>query len=231
MRDLIVFNGASNLDFQEIRTNVIRIPQVVHRLREAQDIWDSVSSVSLDLTNFVASEDPVFLGHIRMKNFATAIVQIGLLDRYLKAHPLAQFVVGATNGDSPLKVALGLKKFRDLIVESAALTGSPAKTALTPLLGGGLPVLSGMQLAEFGAYQLSVGGRYERVELGSQEIEPMILRLVDEFEVRKVVMVGPGNTLFNQKKLELGGRDVQVLESIDLDPMLSWFWSRVAVAN
>jgi hypothetical protein len=36
--------------------------------------------------------------------------------------------------------------------------------------------------------------------------------------------------------LDLTSRDVQVLESIDLDPMLSWFWTnlkenRLAIAN
>src|SRR3954468_7812438 len=104
MRDALVFNGASNLDFQDIRTNVIRIPEVVVRIREAQKIWDSIATTSLDLANFIASEDAVFLGHIKLKSFATAVVQVGLLDRYLKTHALPEYLVGAVNGDSPLMV-------------------------------------------------------------------------------------------------------------------------------
>ena len=77
MRDVLVFNGSSNLDFQEIRTNVGRIPEVVARIREAQKIWDTVATQPLDLANFIGSEDISFLGNIKLKSFATAVVQVG----------------------------------------------------------------------------------------------------------------------------------------------------------
>src|SRR6185312_6535748 len=123
MRDALVFNGASNLDFQDIRTNVIRIPEVVMRIREAQQIWDSLATTSLDLANFIASEDSVFLGHIKLKAFATAVVQVGLLDRYLKSNKLPEYVVGTVNGDSPLLVALGKITFQEMVEQSSAVTG------------------------------------------------------------------------------------------------------------
>ena len=65
MRDALVFNGASNLDFQDIRSNVVRIPEVIARIREAQKLWDKLSTQALDLANFINSEDSVFLGAIR----------------------------------------------------------------------------------------------------------------------------------------------------------------------
>ena len=129
MRDALVFNGASNLDFQDIRTNVVRIPEVVQRIREAQAIWDKVSATPLDLANFIGSEDEVFLSHIKLKSFATAVVQVGLLDRYLKNHKMPEFVVGAINGDSPMKVAMGQMTFFELVSESLAANGSRPRTA------------------------------------------------------------------------------------------------------
>jgi hypothetical protein len=235
MREALVFNGASNLDFQDIRTNVVRIPEVVQRIREAQDIWDKVSSVPLDLANFIGSEDDVFLSHIKLKSFATAVVQVGLLDRYLKTHKMPEYVLGAINGDSPMKVAIGLMTFFELVSESAACNTSrqpkqPVANALD------LPILAGVQLAEHAVFLRNAEGVYERQASEVREVEKMLVDLVDAHEVNKFVMVGPGNSISGKKVLDLTARDVQVLESIDLDPMLSWFWSnlrenRLAIAN
>jgi hypothetical protein len=236
MREALVFNGASNLDFQDIRGNVIRIPEVVLRIREAQTIWDTLSSVPLDLANFIASEDAIFLNHIKLRNFATAVVQVGLLDRYLRNHQLSEFVVGAVNGDSPLQVALGQITFFDMVAESSALTGVGSKARTGGSLGLELPILSGVQLAEYGIFCKTENGSYERLNLPTVDVEKMIAELVEQQNVDKLVLVGPGNSLFGKRILDLTSRDVQVLESIDLDPMLSWFWSnlkenRLAIAN
>lgn len=236
MREAIVFNGASNLDFQEIRTNVIRIPEVVSRIREAQQIWDKISIMSLDLANFIASEDAVFLSHIKLKSFATAVVQVGLLDRYLKTHTLAEFVIGAVNGDSPLQVAMGKISFFDMVAKSPALLGTANKVP-TVASALDLPILAGVQLAEYGVFRKDeVTGEFERLKNETREVEKMIVDMIDDHGVSKLVMVGPGNSIFGKKVIDFTARDVQVLESIDLDPMLSWFWTnlkenRLAIAN
>jgi hypothetical protein len=236
MREALVFNGASNLDFQEIRTNVVRIPEVVQRIREAQEIWDKVSTVPLDLANFIGSEDDVFLSHIKLKSFATAVVQMGLLDRYLKNHKMPEYVLGAINGDSPMKVAIGLMTFFELVSESAACSTSrhQQKQPVTNALD--LPILAGVQLAEHAIFVRNVDGVYERQATEFREVERMLVDLVDNQDVTKLVMVGPGSSISGKKILDLTARDIQVLESIDLDPMLSWFWSnlrenRLAIAN
>lgn len=239
MRDALVFNGASNLDFQEIRSNVIRIPEVIQRIREAQAIWDAQGSSPLDLSTFIAADDSVFLGHIRLKSFATAVVQVGLLDRYLKHHKLPEFVVGASNGDSPLKVAIGKLSFADLVGTSPSVTNQATRVLKAvpgaQLPGLDLPVLAGIQLVEYAIFQKSNEG-FAQVQSDAKEVEKMVVELVENHEVERLIMVGPGHSIFGRKMRELTDRDVQVMESIDLDPMLSWFWSnlkedRLAVAN
>ncbi len=237
MRDALIFNGASNLDFQEIRANVIRIPEVVQRIREAQKIWDSGSQTPLDLANFIGSEDEVFLSHIKLKSFATAVVQVGLLDRYLKSHDMPEFVVGAINGDSPMKVAIGQLTFQELIGQSSALTSTRPRTPTTVAPNAlDLPILAGVQLVEYAVYKRGADGIFERQANDTREVERMVVDLVDNQDVNKLVMVGPGSSVSGKKILDLTARDIQVLESIDLDPMLSWFWSnlkenRLAIAN
>ena len=235
MRDALVFNGASNLEFQDIRTNVVRIPEVIIRIREAQVIWDKVSTVSLDLANFIGSEDAVFLSHIKLKSFATAVVQVGLLDRYLKSHKMPEYVIGAINGDSPMRVAMGLISFEQMVTESLAASQARPKVPVANALD--LPILAGVQLVEHAVYRLSVeAGGYVRMTSECSEVDRMMINLVDEHDVTRLVMVGPGSSVSGKRVLDLTARDVQVLESIDLDPMLSWFWSnlresRLAIAN
>lgn len=235
MRDALVFNGSSNLDFQDIRTNVIRIPEVVQRIREAQKIWDTIAATSLDLANFIASEDAVFLGHIKLKAFATAVVQVGLLDRYLKSGRLPEYVVGTVNGDSPLLVAIGKISFFDMVSESSAVTGMAGRPVAQLSGGFELPLLSGVQLAEYGIFRRNEKGEYQRQLCDTREVDKMLLELVDQYDVSKLAMIGPGNSVF-KKVLDLTSRDIRVTESIDSDPMLSWFWThmrenRLAVAN
>ncbi len=236
MRDALVFNGASNLDFQDIRSNVIRIPEVIQRIRQAQEIWDQQSATTLDLATFIAADDTVFVGHIRLKSFATAVVQVGLLDRYLRHHKLPEFVIGASNGDSPLKVATGQITFEEMVATSPSVTNVATRT-LRPAGGGGLelPVLSGIQLVEYSVFQ-RVDAEFRMVPSDSRDMEKMVVELVESHDVERLIMVGPGHSIFGRKMRELTDRDVQVMESIDLDPMLTWFWSnlkesRLAVAN
>lgn len=237
MRDALVFNGASNLDFQDIRANVIRIPEVVNRIREAQKIWDTVAAQPLDLANFIGSEDAVFLSNIKLKSFATAVVQVGLLDRYLRSHKLPEYVLGAINGDSPMKVAMNKTSFIDLVAESPASGNASAEKPLRAVPPTDLPILTGVQIAEYAVFKRNAQtGEYDRLHTEVREAERMIVELVDQHEVNRLIMVGPGNSIFGRKIIDLTERDVQVLESIDLDPMLSWFWShlkenRLAIAN
>jgi hypothetical protein len=239
MRDALIFNGASNLDFQDIRANVVRIPEVVQRIREAQKIWDLGSPTPLDLANFIGSEDEVFLSHIKLKSFATAVVQVGLLDRYLKTHDMPEYAVGAINGDSPMKVAIGQMTFQELISQSSALISTRPRTAPAAVAPNALdlPILAGVQLVEYAVFKRNAAtGVYERQANDTREVERMIVDLVDGEDVNKLIMVGPGSSVSGKKILDLTSRDIQVLESIDLDPMLSWFWSnlkenRLAIAN
>lgn len=236
MRDALVFNGASNLDFQDIRANVIRIPEVVSRIREAQEIWDSLSSQPLDLATFIAAEDSVFLSNIKLKGFATAVVQVGLMDRFLKHHELPEYAIGAVNGDSPLMVALNKMTFEEMVAQSGAL-GNRSPRSMNVIPGGlDLPILAGVQLAEYGVFRRDEYGQYQRVKQEKAEAEKMVVELVETDDVNKLILVGPGHTISGKKMLDLTEHDVQVQESIDMDPMLSWFWSclrdnRFAIAN
>lgn len=224
MTDAVVFNGLNALDFHDVRYNVIRIPEVSVRIREAQAIWDRSDATGFNLFNFFTAEDNVYLGNIKLKSLAAAVVQVGLYDRYLRLFRLPQFLVGNSNGDSPLLVAAGKITFNELVEESLALR---ALKPVAPLAMPGSPLLAGIALTEFSVYQLEGGGALEilpEFDSDKRDINKVVRRMIDEQEVRQFVNIGPGNLLLAELHHELALSDVQILESIDLDPMLSWFW-------
>jgi len=222
----LIFNGSNALEFQEIRTNVIRIPEVIHSIREAQSIWDALNTTPFDLANFIGSEDQVFLSQIKLKNCATAVVQVGLLRRYLRTQELPEYVIGTVNGDSPLKVALKQISFVEMVAESEALP----KERLQIVKNDG-SLLAGVRLEEYVVYQKTSDDKYKRLEFETRDVRKMVEGLIAEQDVKQLVFVGPG-TWNTQLPLS-----AEITESIDLDPALSWFWGnlreagKLAVAN
>jgi hypothetical protein len=223
MRDCVVFNGVSSLEVQEIRVNVVRIPEVIKRIHQAQQVWDEHHRESFDLANFMASDDRIFLSNIKLKSLASAIVQIGLYDRYLRWHREPEFFVGDSTGDSPVLVATGQKLFSQLIGESPALSVS-RPSGVVRLADE--PELSGIQLTQYLAYRRYEENKisfFQEVEVEGRDVQSLALQLIEELDVRRFINIGPGSLLFrSQPQFEMV--DIQVLESIDLDPMLSWFW-------
>lgn len=225
MFDALVFSTVNALEFNEVRQDVIRIPEVIGRVREAQEIWDSRAEASLDLVNFIGSDDRSFLSNLRLKNLATTVIQLGLLDRFRKHHELPQYILGLSNGDSALKVASGQMTFTELMQSSAAVGGVKPG----PVAGfGNLPLLSGIALAEFSLLKM-VEGEARAMVRGEMDLKRLMMTLAGTPDVKKVVVIGPGATHVQTLFRDLPGK-MDVVDSVALDPILSWFWNRKAEA-
>ena len=233
MFDALVFSTINALEFLEVRRNAIRIPEVFQKVREAQSIWDQVSDRSLDLANFIGSDDQGFLGNLRLKNLATAVVQLGLLDRFLKQNELPRYLVGLSNGDAPVKVASRQQTFDELVRESHAL-GKVRSPNLTLHAASSLPILAGISLAEFSLLHKGEHGfepliedemdfrRLIQVMLQQQEIKTTDKK---EQAVRRILVIGPGHSHIESQLKALGISNVEVVDAVTQDPLLSWFWS------
>lgn len=226
MSKAVIFNGINALDFEELRWNAIRVPEVLTRIKKAQTIWDQMNLPSFDLLNFIGSEDKVFLNNIKLKSLASAIVQVGLFDRYLSKHDFPHFLVGDVNADSAVNVCLGLISFEELIINSMAV--EPFKSSDQNQSSD--KFLSGVGLQKLKVYKCKAKKNlveYEEVELEDPSINKIIRHLVDEFKVKTYINIGPGSN-FNQLRAHFEMEDLLFLESIDQDPMLNWFWTQYA---
>lgn len=220
MFDALVFSTVNALEFSEIRRNVIRIPEVIHRIREAQSIWDQTSDRNLDLGNFIGSDDQGFLGNLRLKNLATAVIQLGLLDRLFKTAALPNWILGLGNGDAPIRVAARQETFDDLIRGSQVITGSRSQSV--PGFGN-LPILAGVSLAEFTVLKREESG-YVPVLEREMDIRKALKTLVAEAKPQRVVVVGPSQSHIEFLARDLGSEKIEFVDSVTLDPLLGWFY-------
>ncbi|MGE0764032.1 MAG: hypothetical protein AB7N80_12190 [Bdellovibrionales bacterium] len=222
MFDALIFSTVNALEFLEVRRNAIRIPEVIQRVREAQAIWDGVSGRSLDLANFIGSDDQGFLGNLRLKNLATAVVQAGLLDRFLKHHELPRYLIGLSNGDAPVKVAARQQTFDEMVRESHAL--GKVQTPTLTLHAGGLPILAGISLAEFSLMHKAEHG-FEALMEDEMDFRKVLKSLIDHKDVKRLLVIGPGHSNVESQLKQIGANHIEVVDAVSLDPLLSWFWS------
>lgn len=223
MFDALVLSTVNALEFFETRRNVIRIPEVTSRLREAQSLWDQVSDQNLDLSNFIASDDGIFMRNLRMKNLASSLIQLGLVDRFLRRHPMPHLIAGLMNGDTALKVLAGQQTFAEFVQQSTA----HGRSRSLSMSMGTLPVLAGISLAEFGLYREGDEG-YELVMERQMDFRHVLEEMIFEHRARRLAVVGPGAGHIQSLLRETQVKNIEIVDVTTLDPALSWFWSETS---
>jgi hypothetical protein len=224
MKEAVVFGGQNSLDFFDVRTSVVRIPEVSIKIEEAQKIWDAQCKTSFSFHHFLCSEESLFFNNIHLKSLSLAIVQLGLYDRYKRLFRNPQYLVGSINNDSAMLVATGTITFQELIMQSQACT---LLRPLSPLqITSTTTTLNGRMLPKFQAYKISTE---QFAEIGSSDsnLSSVIQALSEQEGIQKIIHIGPGSLEKSLISDALESRDLQIVESIDVDPMLGWFWSNL----
>jgi hypothetical protein len=224
MEDALVFGGSNSLDFAEVRFNVLRIPEVSLKLEEAQDTWDEISTSSFSFQHFLNSDDHTFFNNINLKTLTLAVVQLGLYDRYIKSFRAPNVIVGNVENESAALVAAGIISQKEMIERSQACS---MMRPMAPLAVASNLILKGHSLPRFQGYRAhKEAGKvhYEALSDPRMNMNEVIERVLESGDIQKIIHVGPG-TMDKTPLINFETRDIQVLESIDLDPMLGWFWS------
>ena len=220
MIDAVIFSPNNALDFQDVRSNVIRIPEVSLRLSEVEDMWGQLGLAEMNIHNYFLSDDAVFLKNIKLKKIAATIVQLGLYDRYLKKFGMPRFILGSQGDLSALKIVIGKQTLNNMLFE-AYTKEEDAKILEMPQLKG-VKLVNGLVFS-VESDEPSQSTVFRSLNLEVADYGKLILHLIEECSVRKIINIGPGHS-FHKDVPQLSLCDTQVLDSIDLDPMLNWFW-------
>lgn len=238
-KQALVFSGRNGLDFIELRSGVLRIPEITRRLREAQALLDTAAGAGgaerVDLMSVLASDDEFFFRNIQLKSLLAAIVQVGLFDRFLKTQKTMltrpHYMVGNSNGDSAMLVCSGAQTFREMVENSQALATLRPSETVVPMVVQAAPLLSGLSLTEYHALEAKIGEdgslKYERLPSGSMELKKLVSSLYQEQGISRFINIGPASALRGSDYRMIGDGEIETLDSIELDPLLGWFWRSV----
>ena len=196
------------------------------KLRDAQSIVEKFNSSGIDLRAFLVSEDREFQTNPRLRSLVSAIVQVGLFERWSKLQPKPNYLIGHSNLDSALQFAAGRKSLEDIIRDSAFLNRKPLGQFMAQSIS--TPILGGVELVE---YEISIfnNGTQKYITIRSNEMDALRLfsYMADQLPIDQIVNVGPGCPLFSNYNKILSEKKILITDSIYVDPMLEWFWSSI----
>ena len=245
----LVFSGLGGLDQADLRMSVVRIPEVMGRIREAQHLIDGLEFSKVDLLNAICASDDQFHRHAKLKSLAVAIVQVGLFDRYLRTQRRPENIVGVKGFDSAAKIAAGLQSFSEMVLSSPAIetlaigelsaprvlslvtTAAPTiaekqtfsvySSVLPALISASLPVPLGAALEH------SLESSDAKLTLAHEDFTDLrqaVFALNQQSGVTRFIHIGPAGGMKSFDYNQLGHDEIESLDSIELDPMLGWFW-------
>lgn len=209
----IVVGDLSVLDRYQVREAIVRIPEVGARLREVQYLLDQWTGHRVDVFTSLQQDDIGFSRSGSVRAAIVAAVQKGLFDRHLRKFGNAKYLIGpkgtiqllrCLNGEISLSELLQRRFVEDIPVQ------------INPLM-----------------FASNTQGNFDVIDLQTREVvdmpattaEGIMELLVEEHQVGRIVNLGPGYSLVRPQMVDPCHERLQLTETIEMDPQLSWFWT------
>lgn len=221
----IVFAGRRGLDQIELRHSVARIPEVSRKLKIAQFLVDQAQGANskVDLFSSLHSTDGDFASQQDLRALLSAIVQVGLYERYVRFYGQPHFLVGTTNGVSSLSVAKGDQSFEEMVIGSQYFQALLENNGEESEVNAPRLTLTGLSLEEFGVVA-NKESKFENLDWQTQDCYQILCQLHQDHQVEQFVHVGPS---FEFRDREMAKRKIFEFllgNSVELDPILNSFW-------
>ncbi len=204
----IMFCGLSMLDAIGVRESMVRIPEVLSRIKKAQKTIDSLTNQSVDLINFMMEDDSVFTANPKLRRVLVNIIQLGLYDRHLKSFPKPQFFIGSLSNLSAMEHCIGLN-FMDELIRSLWYQD-----------------LETTKMTTYYVYEHAkiTEDTFETKKVDEDEsVDAILSRMIRKGEVKQFANLGPADVILNPYSNAYIFEDIQVFNTIEVDPMLNWF--------
>ncbi len=226
MKQAVIFCGQDSLNFMNIRNNIIRIPEVYQQIQKAQKVSDEQGTNSyfagIDFSLAFLQDDEAFKNNLKLKNVLHVIVQLGLYDRYTKKNGRPDYIVGDISGESTVNIISAEKTFQSLFM----INETPGELKVI----SSEPILSGSTMGLNQIFDLQ-SDEDKKIHETKQNMELLLQYLIEDKGVKRFVNIGPGLPSNKLCEYQLEQYDINMFESIDVDPMLSWFWPAIKKAS
>ncbi len=203
-----------------IREAVIRIPEVSLKLKEFQISVDQLAQRPVDLMMMMSFDDNTYQKLGGLKTIICAAVQCGLFERYIKKNGLPKYMVGGIGLVQVVSLFTGMTSVSEFLRPLVlAQTASP-----TAFESSGMFTKPGYEVVML-TPQLEGSLKIEPVDVMAGSVPEVVQFLIEEKDVRRLVNLGPGDRVINSHTIDPMYEHVQVTETIEMDPMLAWFWT------
>ena len=251
MYRVIYFKNTKNLHDLTVCQNALRIPEVFLRLKQTlnelnkldkmkklKKIKDLFHLLSMDEDFFEQSSNKLESINIDFWHIVVTIIQVGLYDRYLKSqmHPLGFIAPFSSNWAA--KISGGLWTIKDMLRELSKNKGY-SSTSKKKRHNNSL---------SFFKYNKE-DDKYNCVTSNISNFEHFS-EYIEKYNISQIIVIGPDISHHSPKKNILQAHNIKdletqikqdwllyevtknkvlrdnicVVESIDLDPLLFWFW-------
>lgn len=213
--NLILFSGRHSLNDQQIRQNLIRVPEVLIEIKYAQKILDEEGS-TLDLLEQMSLPSEDFCRRLAVRACLTLLAQVGLYRRWKSNNPKESTqLIFRTGYASPEILLEGLrprayrKWLREIFSQDNVYTLSDDISNL-----------------KFEDYICRDG----KETLFQAESLDEILTLASRSEQGvQVLSLVPGQCFFSAGlQAQFEKQSISVADLFQVDPKLDWFWSEMA---
>ena len=208
----LLFSGCETLQDWRMRQAVLRIPEVSMKIKQAQNLLDCGpwEDSKIDFYSYILSCDEDFHAKPKLKNLITAVVQVGLFNRYIKHRNLPSFMMG-TQG--PLNACTRNQSFEELVLEAEYSLGLHHISTLRQ---------KEQDFQKYEVYKLNKEHQYVPHSCQSEEAMEILEELQLNGLIDQCVYIGPSDSLFAKKQTQMG--ILSPTNSVDMDPILESFW-------
>lgn len=219
MNSVLVFTGRTAIDGVDFRWQLLRVPEVSKVLKEAQQAIDLCVPNAKDLVSFIQRDNGEYLSGGLWRELCAQLVQVGLYRRYEKNYSQSRFMIGDAGPLSAAPVCFGLMTVTELInafVEELAKQEQEAQSK---------DFLVGQKLETAKIYEIKDGVLNVYSEgKGTMALLDVIIKdyLLDQvITLGSVASLGPADNLI----------DLGIVESVVMDPLLSWMLPYLKTAS
>lgn len=220
MKTAVLFGELTNISNYQIRSAIIRVPEVIKRIREMQLVIERQSGSLVDLFTCVSLENEEFSLLKTEKFLLSVAVQVGLFDRYIRRFGIPDLLVISKGGIQQIRVAVGDLSLNDFVSEiflNGSFIQNPLVSNITILQSKG-----NYDLVRFSS------GILEPVENSAQTLEELVAKLVEDIGISRIVKISLGDVSLDSQTVDPCFERLQISGSIEMDPMLNWLTSEIS---
>jgi hypothetical protein len=232
----ILFSGLSMMDQSSVRESLIRIPEVLSRIKTAQKTIDQLTHSSIELVNCMLDDDQTFIENCKVRRVLVNLVQLGLYDRHVKGNEKPKYFVGSLSNLSAIEHCLGFSYIDEFVRSVWFQDLANDEGEGTPLSDSKYQDIQVVQMmnrrpTQFYIYefnQLSLEMSESKKIDEADSADKLIVRLIKKHDVKQIVNLGPADLMLDPIMNPFHLEDIHIYNTIEIDPMLNWFYSRLA---